>query len=72
MYDFTCEVATLEPPSPRLQELLVAIRGDQLAMDDFVRVNAGLLSPAVFFAEDNVRRILAGARPLSGGAEARP
>ena len=30
-------------------------------MDEFARVNAGVLSPAVFFSEENVRRI-AGSR----------
>jgi hypothetical protein len=28
-------------------------------MDDFVRMAGGVTSPAVFFSEDNIRRILA-------------
>jgi hypothetical protein len=34
-------------------------------MDDFARVNAGVLSPAEFFSQENVARILSQA-----GAEA--
>jgi hypothetical protein len=60
MYEFTCELATLEPPSPELQQLLAAMPGNQSAMDGFVRVNAGVLSPAEFFSVENVGRMLAG------------
>ena len=61
MFDYTCQVAALEPPPPHLVELLAAAHGNQEAMDQFCRVNAGMVSPAEFFAEDNVRRILAAA-----------
>ena len=37
MYDFTCELATLEPPPPELQQLLRAVHGNQAAMDGFAR-----------------------------------
>src|SRR5688572_14073055 len=59
MYELTCQLATLEPPPPSLQQLLAAIEGDAEAMDEFVRVNAGVSSPAEFFAEANVARLLA-------------
>jgi 2-polyprenyl-6-methoxyphenol hydroxylase-like FAD-dependent oxidoreductase len=62
MYEFTAEVASLEPPPPELQRILQAARGNQEAMDGFARVNAGVTSPAEFFSEDNVGRILAAAR----------
>jgi 2-polyprenyl-6-methoxyphenol hydroxylase-like FAD-dependent oxidoreductase len=55
MYDFTCELARLEPPPAELQQLLGAIQGNQNAMDDFARMNAGTISPAEFFAPDNVK-----------------
>ena len=58
MYEFTTQLATLEPPPPELQQLLGAVHGNQDAMDNFARVIAGVLSPAVFFGEDNVRRIM--------------
>jgi len=62
MYEMTTELATLEPPPPPMQELLVAMAGNQEAMDGFVRANAGTDSPASFFAPENLGRIMAGAR----------
>ena len=61
MYEFTLELAALEPPPPDLQRLLAAVHGNQEAMDQFARVNAGAESPADFFAPENVERILAAA-----------
>jgi 2-polyprenyl-6-methoxyphenol hydroxylase-like FAD-dependent oxidoreductase len=61
MFEFTCQLATLEPPPPEMQQLLAAVHGNQEAMDAFARVNAGVTSPAEFFAEENVRRIFAAA-----------
>lgn len=66
MYDFTCQLATLEPPPPPLQRLLGAVHGNQAAMDGFVRVNAGVTSPAEFFSEENAGRLLAGAAGRAG------
>jgi flavin-dependent dehydrogenase len=61
MYEFTCQLATLEPPPPELKQLLGAVHGNQEAMDAFARVNAGTTSPAEFFAPENVERIAAAA-----------
>ena len=58
MYELTTQLATLAPPPPDLQQLLGAVHGNQEAMDQFARVMAGVTSPADFFAEDNVGRIL--------------
>jgi 2-polyprenyl-6-methoxyphenol hydroxylase-like FAD-dependent oxidoreductase len=57
MYEFTCQLATLQPPPPELQLLLGAVHGNQDAMDGFTRVAAGVTSPAEFFSEENVGRI---------------
>jgi 2-polyprenyl-6-methoxyphenol hydroxylase-like FAD-dependent oxidoreductase len=54
MYDFTCQLATLEPPSPEMQQLLGAIYRRQKAMDAFVRMYAGVISPSEFFAPRHV------------------
>jgi len=59
MYEFTCMLATLEPPPPDLQQLLAATHGNPNAMDDFARMNAGTISPAAFFAPENVDAIMA-------------
>jgi 2-polyprenyl-6-methoxyphenol hydroxylase-like FAD-dependent oxidoreductase len=61
MYELTTEFATLEPPPPQQQQLLAAMVGNQEAMDGFARVLAGMTSPAEFFSEENVMRILAAA-----------
>lgn len=61
MYEFTCHLATLEPPPPETQQLFAAVHGNQKAMDDFVRMNAGTISPAAFFAPENVSAITAAA-----------
>ena len=62
MYELTTEIATLEPPPPEMQQVLGAVHGNQDAMDGFARVMAGVTSPAEFFSEENVGRILAAAR----------
>jgi flavin-dependent dehydrogenase len=49
LYEFTTQLATLEPPPPELQQLLGDLAGNQAAMDGFVSVAAGTLSPADFF-----------------------
>jgi hypothetical protein len=70
MYEFTCQLATLEPPPPEMQRLFGAIAGNQAAMDGFARLSAGTTSPTEFFAPENVDAIMAAAHParlLSSG-----
>jgi 2-polyprenyl-6-methoxyphenol hydroxylase-like FAD-dependent oxidoreductase len=50
MYEFTAQIASMEPPPPEMQQLLAAVHGDQDAMDLFCRVNAGVTSPVELFA----------------------
>jgi 2-polyprenyl-6-methoxyphenol hydroxylase-like FAD-dependent oxidoreductase len=59
MYEFTTQMATLEPPPPEMQRLLGAVAGNQGAMDAFVSVVAGTLSPPEFFDPRNLERLLA-------------
>ena len=61
MYEFTCQLATLEPPPPEMQQLLAAIHGNRKSMDGFARMNAGTISPAEFFAPENVGAMTAAA-----------
>jgi 2-polyprenyl-6-methoxyphenol hydroxylase-like FAD-dependent oxidoreductase len=61
MYEFTCQLATLDPPPPEMQQLLAAIHGKQSAMDGFARMNAGTISPTEFFAPENVSAMTAAA-----------
>jgi flavin-dependent dehydrogenase len=58
IYEFTAELASLEPPPPEMQQLLAAVSGEKEAMDGFARVVAGVTSPAEFFSDENVGRIL--------------
>ena len=50
MYELTCQFATLEPPPPEMQQVIASILGNQPAMDRFVQMNAGTISPPEFFA----------------------
>ena len=59
IYEFTTQLATLEPPPPEMQQLLSAVARSQEAMDGFVSVIAGAVSPADFFAPEHVQRIMA-------------
>jgi 2-polyprenyl-6-methoxyphenol hydroxylase-like FAD-dependent oxidoreductase len=61
MYEFTCDLARLEPPPPELQRLIGAVQTSQAAMDGFVSVFAGTVPVPEFFGPDNTERIMAGA-----------
>jgi len=61
MYEFTAQFASLTPPPPEMQQLFAAVHGNQEAMNGFVRIFSGLVSPAEFFAPENVARILGAA-----------
>ena len=58
MYEFTTQLATLEPPPPEMQQLLGGICGNQPAMDAFVSVTAGTLSPAELFDPTSIAALL--------------
>jgi 2-polyprenyl-6-methoxyphenol hydroxylase-like FAD-dependent oxidoreductase len=67
IYEFTCQLATQDPPPPHVLQLFQAIHGNQEAMDGFARVNSGVTSPAEFFSEENVGRIFAAAQAKASG-----
>ena len=58
MYEMTCGLATLAPPPPDMLTLFAALPGNQAAVDSFVRMNAGTISPAQFFSPANVQSIM--------------
>ncbi len=62
IYEFTSQLATLEEPPPEMLQLLGAVCGNQDAMDGFVSVVSGAVSPAEFFSEENVGRIFGATR----------
>ena len=49
MYQFTTQLASMEPPPPELQQLLARIADHQEAMDEFAGLFAGTVSPTEFF-----------------------
>jgi 2-polyprenyl-6-methoxyphenol hydroxylase-like FAD-dependent oxidoreductase len=61
MFEFTCDLARLEPPSAEMQQLLEAVQSSQAAMDGFVSVVAGTIPVPEFFGPENTERIMAGA-----------
>jgi 2-polyprenyl-6-methoxyphenol hydroxylase-like FAD-dependent oxidoreductase len=64
MYEFTCQLATLEPPPPEMQQLFGAVAQSQESMDAFVRMNAGVISPAEFLSPENIGAIMSRAGAL--------
>jgi 2-polyprenyl-6-methoxyphenol hydroxylase-like FAD-dependent oxidoreductase len=58
MYEFTCQLATLQPPPPETQQLFAAISRNPEAMHRFVQMNAGTISPAEFFSPASVAGML--------------
>lgn len=62
IYEFTTQLATLQPPPPPIQQLLAAVAGNPAASDAFAGVVAGTVSPVDFFAPDNVASIMRSTR----------
>lgn len=63
IYDFTTQLATMAPPPEDMQRLLGAVHGNQEAMDAFVSVTAGTVSPLEFFNPEHIGRIMTAAVP---------
>jgi 2-polyprenyl-6-methoxyphenol hydroxylase-like FAD-dependent oxidoreductase len=61
MYELTTMLASMEPPPPEMQQLLMTVSRSKEASDGFVRMAAGALSPAEFFSPENIGRIMAAA-----------
>jgi len=57
IYEFTAQLATLQAPPPEMQQLLAAVHGNQQAMDAFVSVISGAVSPADYFSQENIGSI---------------
>jgi 2-polyprenyl-6-methoxyphenol hydroxylase-like FAD-dependent oxidoreductase len=61
MYELTCQLAALEPPSPETLRLYAALRGNQAAIDCFLGTIAGTVPIGEFFAPEHLGRIFAAA-----------
>ena len=60
MYDFTCQLARLEPPPPPMQQLFAALHGNQEATNQFYSALTGSLPLPAFMNPENIGRIMAG------------
>lgn len=59
LYDFTRQLASLEPPPPEMQQLFGALARNQEATNQFYSAITGATPIPEFFAPENVGRIMA-------------
>jgi hypothetical protein len=59
MYDFTCQLATLQPPPPPMQRLFAALHGNQDATNQFYSAMTGSSPLPAFMNPENLDRIMA-------------
>ncbi len=62
MYDFTSQLAALEPPPPPMQALFGALRGNQEATNAFLSAITGAIPLPDFMSDENIGRIMAAAQ----------
>jgi 2-polyprenyl-6-methoxyphenol hydroxylase-like FAD-dependent oxidoreductase len=62
MFDFTCQLAMLEPPPPHMQQLFLALRGNQKATNDFYSAITGSRPLPAFMNPENLERIILSSR----------
>jgi 2-polyprenyl-6-methoxyphenol hydroxylase-like FAD-dependent oxidoreductase len=60
MYEFTCQLAALEPPPPEMQQLFLALRGNREATSQFYSAITGSRPLPEFMDPANLERIIAG------------
>jgi flavin-dependent dehydrogenase len=58
LYEFTCQLAALEPPPPETQQLFGALRYNQEQTDRFFGTFAGTVPIPEFFAPENIGQII--------------
>ena len=62
MYEFTSQLAALEPPPPEMRALFGALRDNQDATDAFLSAITGAIPLPDFMSNENLSRIMAAAR----------
>jgi 2-polyprenyl-6-methoxyphenol hydroxylase-like FAD-dependent oxidoreductase len=58
MYEFTCRLATLEPPPPLMQQLFAALQRNQSETNRFFGTLAGTVPMREFFSPENMQRVI--------------
>jgi flavin-dependent dehydrogenase len=61
IYDFTCDLAAFTPPTTEMAALFAALADNPAQTSRFFGMLAQTVSPAEFFASENVGRIMGGA-----------
>ena len=61
MFEHTCQLARLAPPTPEMIQLLEALRGDPEETGRFLGTVTGTVPVREFFSPENVGRIVRGA-----------
>src|SRR6187397_1490821 len=61
MYEFTTQLAALEPPPPQMQALFGALRGNQDATNAFLSAITGAIPLQEFMSHQNLHRIMSAA-----------
>ena len=64
MYEFTTQLAALEPPPPEMQALFGALRGNQDATNAFLSAITGAIPLPDFMSHENLGRIMAAAKDV--------
>jgi 2-polyprenyl-6-methoxyphenol hydroxylase-like FAD-dependent oxidoreductase len=59
LFHFTCELASLEPPPPAIQQLFGAMHGNQRATNQFFGAITGAIPLPEFMDPENIGRIMA-------------
>ena len=62
MYEFTCQLGELAPPTDEMLRLFEALRDNRSETDRFLGITAGTVAAEELFAPENVGRIIEGAR----------
>ena len=62
LYELNCQMATLEPPPPEMRPRFSALRSNPVEANRYMATLAGTVSPAEFFAPENMARIMNGLR----------
>jgi flavin-dependent dehydrogenase len=58
MYELSCSLATLEPPSPEMLALYEALRTNPIERNRFFGTIGGSVPPSEYYASENLRRII--------------
>ena len=66
-YELNCQMASFEPPTPQMQQLFVALLGNQAETSRFLGTVVGTVSIPEFFAPQNLQRIIAGSNATPPG-----